>query len=105
VAKGTPDELTILAAASLVDRSPETVRRWVWSGRLKARKIGKRLLVPRGDVVALAGVAPADKRLTLREWGDLAARVLHRSKGGRRSASDLVLNDRRDRSAEHDARR
>ena|SRR5438309_8748544 len=97
MAQASSDELTILAAASLVDRSPETVRRWVWTGRLNARKSGKRLLVQRSEVEALAGAASADKRLTLREWADMAEQVLRRSRAGSKSASDLVLADRRER--------
>lgn len=97
VAQITHDELTILEAAALVHRSPETLRRWVWTGRLRARKSGKRLLVHRRDVEALAGV---ERRLSLREWGKLAQEVLRRPKRGGRSAADLVLADRRERSNE-----
>ena len=99
------DELTINAAAALVDRSPETVRRWVWSGRLKARKSGRHLLVPRAEVEALRASAPSSKRLTLREWGAVAERVLNRRVKGGRSASDLVLEERRKRTEWLDARR
>ena len=101
MAQPARDELTILAAAALVHRSAETVRRWVWSGRLRARKSGKRLLVPRRDVEALAG--ERHRSLSLREWGKLANQVLRRPKRGGRSASDLVLADRRERSGELDA--
>jgi excisionase family DNA binding protein len=99
----TTDELTINAAAALVQRSPETVRRWVWAGRLKARKSGRHLLVPRAEVEALG--ARAAPQMTLREWGDLAQRVLHRPERGGRSASDLVLDERRKRAEWLDARR
>ena len=97
------DELTIAAAAALVDRSPETVRRWVWNGRLKARKSGRHLLVPRRQVEALGAMGRLP--MTLREWGALAEQVLHRPKAGGRSASDLVLADRRARSERLDASR
>jgi excisionase family DNA binding protein len=100
-----PDELTINAAAALVHRSPETVRRWVWAGRLKARKSGRHLLVPRTAVEELGAGASAQKRMTLREWGELAERVLNRPQKGGRSASDLVLDERRKRSEWLDARR
>ncbi len=98
MAQPAQDELTILHAAALVHRSPETVRRWVWAGRLKARKSGKRLLVPRLDLEALAGVG--QRNMSLREWGKLAEEVLRRPKRGGRSAADLVLADRRERSGE-----
>lgn len=103
MAQPAHDDLTILDAAALVHRSPETVRRWVWTGRLKGRKSGKRLLVPRRDVEALAGVG--QRSLSLREWGKLAEEVLRRPKRGGRSAADLVLGDRRERSGEVDAGR
>ncbi len=92
------DELDIRAAALLTGRSAETVRRWVWSGRLRARKRGKHLLVLRGDVEALAG-AQAAKRLSLSEWRAMANKVLRRSATGR-SAGDLILADRRERSGD-----
>jgi excisionase family DNA binding protein len=100
-----PDELTIIDAAALVHRSPETVRRWVWGGRLKARKSGRHLLVSRKDVEGLGAAAPSQGRITLREWGELAQRVLNRPDTGGRSASDLVLEGRREREEQLDARR
>ncbi|HVD00783.1 MAG TPA: helix-turn-helix domain-containing protein [Candidatus Dormibacteraeota bacterium] len=99
------DELTINDAAALVNRSPETVRRWVWVGRLKARKSGRNLLVARKDIEGLAAAAPAQSRLTLQEWGELAQRVLNRPDTGGRSASDLVLEARREREDHLDVRR
>jgi hypothetical protein len=98
-----PDELDIRAAARLTGRSAETVRRWVWSGKLRARKRGKRLFVLRGDLEALAETR-GTKHLSLNEWRAMANRVLRRSRTGR-SASDLVLADRRQRSENYDAGR
>jgi excisionase family DNA binding protein len=97
------DELDIKAAARLTGRSSETIRRWVWSGRLRARKLGKRLFVLRDDVEALAGSRPTQP-LSLAEWRAYANKVLRRSAAGR-SASDLVLADRRARSGDLDASR
>src|SRR3989442_1592206 len=97
------DELDIRAAARLTGRSTETVRRWVWSGRLRARKLGKRLFVLRRDVEALAG-SRQTKPLSLTEWRASANKILRRSAAGK-SASDLVLADRRERSGELDAGR
>lgn len=98
-----PDELTILDAAALVHRSPETIRRWVWTRRLNARRSGNRLLVPRREVEALAG--DRQRNLSLRAWGKLAAEVLRRPKRGGQSAADLVLADRRERPKALDAGR
>jgi excisionase family DNA binding protein len=101
VAQPARDELTILDAAALVHRSAETIRRWVWAGRLKARRSGRHLLVSRRDVEALTG--GGNSSLSLQEWGQLAEQVLRRPKRGGRSSADLVLADRRQRSHELDA--
>ena len=42
--------LTVREVARLCDRTEETVRRWIWSGRLPARKIGNQLFVSRLDL-------------------------------------------------------
>jgi hypothetical protein len=60
-------------------------------------------LVLRSDVEALAGTQQA-KPLSLTEWRASANRILRRTATGK-SASDLVLADRRERSGELDARR
>ena len=89
--------LTIREAADYAGRTPETIRRWVWSGRLTAHKQGNRLVVPRADVEHLAGAIAAD---TLSAWRQrlVATKALERV-GTRRSAADLVLADRRHRSS------
>lgn len=86
-------------AAVLVGRHPETVRRWVWSGRLGAERRGGRLLVARSEVEAIAG-QDAVASSSLREWADRvrAARGSTSVAGSRRSAADLVIEDRRERS-------
>src|SRR5215207_1120938 len=38
-------ELTVPEAARRAGRSAETIRRWIWSGRLPARKVGNQHLV------------------------------------------------------------
>jgi hypothetical protein len=102
MAEMAQDELDIRDAARLTSRSAETIRRWVWAGRLRARKSGKRLFVLRGDLEALAGTDR--KILSLREWHTIANKTLRRPRVGR-SASDLVLDDRKERSRESDAGR
>lgn len=102
MAETARDELDIKGAARLTGRSTETVRRWVWAGRLRARKSGKRLLVLRGDLEALAGTER--KILSLREWQAIANKTLRRPTVGR-SANDLVLDDRKERSREGNAGR
>ena len=93
------DELMDLArAAVLVRRDPETVRRWVRSGRLAAQRHGRRWLVARSDVERIA--APGEMVGSLREWADRAAeqRAGASTASLGRSAADLILEDRRDRS-------
>lgn len=48
------EEITVREAARRTHRSPETIRRWIWSGRLSATKRGNTYYV---DVIHLEGVA------------------------------------------------
>lgn len=96
-APAIPLGLTIHEAASRVGRTPETVRRWVWSGRLPARKDGNHLVVTEAD---LRRAAQGKQQPTLATW--LASLDLARTAGvtkTKRSAADLILEDRRRRSA------
>ena len=80
-------------AADLVHRTPETVRRWVWSGRVPAVKKGQKLFVPRRAVLAATGrELPNADRPTLREWADSVPPAS--ASAQRSSARDLVLDDR-----------
>ncbi len=90
--------LEVRAAAESVGRHPETVRRWVWSGRLASTRKGNRVLVARRDVEALA--SPNEEPLTFAAWvaeADAAHEAWVAAHPGRepRSAVDLVLEDRR----------
>lgn len=94
-----PDALVdVQRAARLVGRHPETVRRWVWSGRLAGRREGRRLLVSRSDVEALAGLDPTSR--SLRDWAVEARAVRGGMPPGAagRSAADLVIEDRQRRT-------
>lgn len=92
--------LDINEAARVARRSPETVRRWVWSGKLSAQRRGRRLMIVQEDLVALmAKQGPDTALITLADWAD-SARCALASSGGpaHSSAADLVLTDRRERS-------
>jgi hypothetical protein len=89
------DDLDVKAAARLAGRTTETIRRWVWSGRLSARKRGSRLVVSRGDLEALAGVGK--EPLSLREWAAMAESAMRTRRGRGASAADLVIEERRRR--------
>ena len=82
-------------AAALVGRHPETIRRWVWSGRLAARHEGNRVLVARADLEALRGHADT---LTLVAWAELARAARGATHGPGVTAADLVIEDRAQRS-------
>jgi excisionase family DNA binding protein len=45
--------LTVPEIASRVGRDPETVRRWIRTGKLRARKVGTQHVVDERDLAAL----------------------------------------------------
>lgn len=52
--------LTVRDAATVSGRNPETVRRWIWQGKLPAKKLGNQLFIDRKDLDAL--LDPSTKR-------------------------------------------
>lgn len=44
------DMITVREAARECQRTPETVRRWIWDGKLPAKKLGNQLFVKRSDL-------------------------------------------------------
>lgn len=94
-AVGADELVDVRQAAELTGRHPETVRRWVWSGRLPARRQRGRLLVLRRDVLAVAGVG-GEPSIDLAAWAERAERALRESakEGVAGSAADVVLEDR-----------
>ncbi len=83
-------------AARLTRRTPETVRRWVWSGRIEAVKRGNKLFLPRAAMTGVGDDGEAHTAMPLAEW----AALLPTSRRGRagRSARDLVAEDRERRA-------
>ena len=45
--------ITVPQAAARVGRDPETIRRWIRSGRLRARKVGTQHVIDERDLEAL----------------------------------------------------
>lgn len=82
-------------AARLASRSPETIRRWVWSGKVQAIKYGTKLLVPRASVAPAAAVETSGA-VTLAHWAAEVSALRSGVPGG--TASDLVFADRQERS-------
>jgi excisionase family DNA binding protein len=46
--------LTVPEAARRTGRNPETIRRWIRSGRLRARKIGTQHVIEESDLEGIA---------------------------------------------------
>ena len=79
-------------AAELSRRTPETIRRWVWSGRVHSVKNGNKLFVRRADLSPGSGEGPDEQpALTLKEWAKL---LPTNGDATGVSARDLVLQDR-----------
>jgi excisionase family DNA binding protein len=77
--------LTVPEAARKVDRDPETVRRWIRTGKLKAERVGTQHLIDEADLDRMSGGEslpfPASWRRTRSgrpqpDW----VRILHRSR-------------------------
>jgi hypothetical protein len=82
-------------AATLARRTPETVRRWVWSGKLESVKSGNKLYVVRSAVLDEAA-EPGARELSLAEWAAQLPKARRGLTG--RSARDLVAEDRERRA-------
>lgn len=96
-------ELSVREAAQRVGRSEETVRRWIWSKRLPARKVGNSYRVLERDLDALASAAALPKQRSehpsLADWLDDVARWRETTGlAPSASAADLVIEDRVNRS-------
>lgn len=90
--------MDVREAARLVGRSPETVRRWIWSGRLSAMRQGNRLLMARAAVEELASGPAVEEPPTLRQWAAQAQKQRRSGALGEEregtSAADVLLEDR-----------
>ncbi len=80
--------LTVPEAARRVRRDPETVRRWIRSGRLRAKKIGTQHVIEETDLDALVDepkMLPLPKGMRRTFWGEPMPNVvawIHRSRRG-----------------------
>jgi excisionase family DNA binding protein len=99
-------KLTVPEAARRTGRNPETIRRWIWNGRLPSEKVGNQHLVDSAALDALSGATEAEDEAVRdvagpwREWLREAAAFRDRLRsGGRRlpAASDLLKESRRGR--------
>ena len=100
-------DLTVPEAARRAGRSAETIRRWIWSGKLPARKIGNQHFIDSRELEALFATPAADDDGPLPEvrgdWGPWLARAEAlqrrlRAKGVQPPpGSDLIHDSRRGR--------
>jgi excisionase family DNA binding protein len=96
--------LDVHQAAVRLGCNPETVRRWIREGRLKAhREKGRWRMFPEEiDHVGARG----ETKMTLKEWADWVLsdppRGLKESTGS--TAKDAIIQDREDRERELEAR-
>jgi excisionase family DNA binding protein len=81
--------LTVAEAAKRFGRNPETVRRWIREGKLRARKVGTRYVIDDADLSAMVAdedeVLPLPKEWTTTFWGSPMPNVvaaLRRSREG-----------------------
>ena len=58
--------ITVPEAARRIGRHPETIRRWIRSGRLRAERVGTQHLVRPEDLDAFAADEPLDLPLAWR---------------------------------------
>lgn len=94
--------LTVRQVAARVGRTEETVRRWIWSGRLPATKRGNVLYVEEVDVPATD--APRQRpssvdgengaRRTLAQWADQVRTWQRDTSPGSTGAAGLVIEAR-----------
>lgn len=101
-------ELTVREAARRVGRADETIRRWIWSGRLPARKLGNTYRVLAHDVDAAVQGVPTprtpdddelERRQSLGEWLERVREWQADNKVTKRpGAWRLVAQDRAERS-------
>ena len=93
------DVLDVRQASELVGRHPETIRRWIWSGRLPASKRGNRHFVAAADVMAASGEDQG--KLTLAEWAEKARGLREEAAerdGPVENVADMIRQDREDRA-------
>lgn len=81
--------ITVPQAARKTGRDPETIRRWIRSGKLRAKKIGTQHLIEEVDLeetLVDEGSLPVPAAWTITWTGEPQpdwVRVIHRSRQGR----------------------
>jgi excisionase family DNA binding protein len=93
--------IDVREAASVTGRTPETIRRWVWSGRLPAQRRGRKIMIEHADVLRLMGEDQPGVVTRLADWRDMV--IEHQRRTAQSvpgvSAADLIIQDRLARDA------
>jgi excisionase family DNA binding protein len=76
VIKNTDEIMTVRQAARECGKNPETIRRWIWSGKLAAKKSGNQLFVKKTelDIVCSNKNAP-DRQQSMFKFIERAANL------------------------------
>lgn len=77
-------ELTVPEAAARANRTQETIRRWIWAGRLRSRKVGNQHVIDEGDLERILAHGDAE---TWRSW--FAQRAVFHQEIGEHARSAL----------------
>jgi excisionase family DNA binding protein len=92
------DLVSVREAARECGRTAETVRRWIWEGKLPAQKLGNQLFVRRTDLMSrasrLGGRDAASRMAILDQAREVRERIF------RRLGSNLDVIEALDRSRE-----
>lgn len=62
--------LTVPEAARRARRNPETIRRWIREGKLRARKVGTQHVIEETDLAGLVDDRGGDRVVLPAEWRD-----------------------------------
>ena len=94
----TDDLMTVRQAARASRRTTETVRRWIWEGKLPAQKLGNQLFIRRADLARLS--APDGRQDIATRLAALAALREVRERIRERLGGDFDILEALDRSRE-----
>lgn len=60
------ERLSVREAAQQCGKNAETIRRWIWSGKLPAEKMGNQLFIKKSDLLAFCG--KDDEYARVEDW-------------------------------------
>ena len=75
VIKDKGEKITVRQAAKECGRNPETIRRWIWSGKLAAEKTGNQLFIKKTELDSVCQNKPVSKYRDMTEFIERAAKL------------------------------